>query len=218
MINHLFIDFDGTLVDTLPGIEKAALAALAEVLPGQAAPDFRPHIGPPVRKVFAKALGSLDDPTLDALEQAFRRLYDGELWRHNAPFPGIVEALETLRAAGVRCHILTNKPRVPTHRILELHGLRHLFEEVNTLSEPPAPRIDKPEAARRAAARLGTTPEDTWMVGDARDDAAAAHACSWRFAAACYGYGDASTQGEFPVHLRLAGGSELPKLLDNNAR
>lgn len=212
MIRHVFIDFDGTLVDTLPGIERAALTALAQVLPGHPAPDFRRHIGPPVRKVFAAALGPLDERTLDALERAFRTLYDGELWRDNAPFPGVVEAIDCLRANAVRCHILTNKPRTPTLRILDQHGLRDRFEEINTLAEPPAPRIDKPEAARRAAARLGTLPEDTWMIGDARDDAAAAHACGWHFAAACYGYGDAATQMDFPIHLKLASAVELAKL------
>ena len=49
-------DLDGTLVDSIPGIEASVSAAIAEVAPRLSAPSLRTFIGPPIRTMLERAL------------------------------------------------------------------------------------------------------------------------------------------------------------------
>ena len=53
MAEPVYLDLDGTLVDSVPGIEVSLAHALAAAgVPARVA-DWRPFIGPPVRQVVA---------------------------------------------------------------------------------------------------------------------------------------------------------------------
>ena len=190
-MTHIFFDLDGTLVDSFPGIDFSARAALASVFPERLVPDFRPFIGPPVREVFRRALGDDDTEVLDRLEQAFRRSYDVEGWSRTLSYPGVGDVLAALSDLGLVCHVLTNKPKRPTHEILRHLSLDHYFGEVISPDSRIPGYTSKTEAALDARRRFGLSGPETLLVGDSTDDGAAAEACGFRFAATCFGYGNA---------------------------
>lgn len=202
-MTHIFFDLDGTLVDSFPGIEFSARSALSSVCPGVAAPDFRPFIGPPIREVFCRALAEEDAGTLDHLEQAFRTSYDADGWRRTQTYPGVGKVLAELRAIGLVCHVLTNKPQRPTHEILRHLSLDGFFDEVITPDSRTPKYASKTEAALEARRRHGLAGPETLLVGDSPDDGAAADACGFQFAAACFGYGNAHRECASAVHFRL---------------
>lgn len=188
-IRTYVFDLDGTLVDSIPGIEVAARAALAEQAMACVLPSLLPFIGPPIRRMLQTALALTDEKLLDRLEAAFRQHYDQGAWRETLPYAGVVDTLRTLHAGGARLYVLTNKPALPTARILEHLGWAGLFTEVVTpLSRTPA-YASKTEAALELRARLRHAPQATLLVGDSPDDAAAATAAGFAFAAAAWGYG-----------------------------
>ena len=119
MIANLIFDLDGTLLDSFPGIAYSAQEAMAQVLPGRKAPDFRPFIGPPIREIYRRALGETDEGILRQLEQAYRASYDFEGWRQTRTYPDVTETLQRLIEQDFICFVLTNKPRLPTLKILE---------------------------------------------------------------------------------------------------
>ena len=200
---HVIFDLDGTLADTHPGIADAFHAALFEILPEIAVPDFIRHIGPPVREVFRKALGCDDETTLDSLNAAFRHHYDGVYWKNSHPYSGIPRLLRYLRQQAIPCSVLTNKPSLPTSRILDHFNLRIHFDKVISPDTISPPFRFKSEAAIHLTKLLNLDPRNTWMIGDSDDDAAAAAACGFQFAAAAYGYGQAHLQTRHPIHLTL---------------
>jgi phosphoglycolate phosphatase len=200
---HVIFDLDGTLADTHPGIADAFHAALREILPDTPVPDFIHHIGPPVREVFRNALGLQDEALLDSLNAAFRHHYDGGCWKNSQPYRGIPGLLDYLRLQAIPCSVLTNKPSLPTSRILEHFDLRSHFVQVISPDSASPPFRNKPEAAAHLAALLQPDPATTWIIGDSADDAAAAAACGFHFAAAAYGYGQVHLQSRHPVHLTL---------------
>lgn len=51
----VIFDLDGTLIDSLPGIEASTRHAVAECLPDRVLPSMRELIGPPI----ASMLGNL---------------------------------------------------------------------------------------------------------------------------------------------------------------
>jgi len=212
---HVFFDLDGTLVDSLPGIAFSVAAAINEVVPGHDAPGIRALIGPPIRVILERALDRLDAETIDRVEQAFRRSYNRDGWKKSAPYPGALETIAALNRNGHACHVLTNKPRIPARQILEHLGLASHLKEIIT-PESGNPRYPtKTAAALDAAGRLGISPGKGIIVGDSLDDAAAAEACGFLFAAVTFGYGRASTQTQHPVHLRLAEFSTLADALSS---
>ena len=203
-ITHIFFDLDGTLVHSFPGIAFSANSAVSRVLPDLTAPDFLPYIGPPIREIFRQALREENPEKLFLLEQAFRKSYDSEGWTKTTAFPGVAKTLGSLREANITCFVLTNKPHRPTQAILRHLGLETFFANVFTPDTRTPHFVSKVEAALDARDRMGLPAGKGMIVGDSLDDAAAAEACGFQFAAATSGYGTAHLQQRHPVHYRLA--------------
>lgn len=129
-IQAALFDLDGTLVDSLPGIEFSVDAAIAEVGLPVRKRDLRPLIGPPIREIFEQLLPQADAQQLSSLEAAFRASYDTCGWQKTILYENAALVLEKLKSAGVQVFVVTNKPTFATHRILEALGILHLFEIV----------------------------------------------------------------------------------------
>ncbi len=203
-ITHIFFDLDGTLVHSFPGIAFSANAAVSQVFPDMTPPDFLPFIGPPIREIFRQALHEEDPEKLLLLEQAFRKSYDSEGWTKTTAFPGVAKTLGSLRESNITCFVLTNKPYRPTQAILRHLGLETFFASVFTPDTRTPHFISKVEAALDARDQIGLPASKGLVVGDSMDDAAAAEACGFQFAAATFGYGTAHLQKRHAVHYRLA--------------
>jgi phosphoglycolate phosphatase len=189
MVRHIVFDLDGTLIDSLAGIERSVKAAMAEAFPGREAPSLAGLVGPPIRQVLARAVPEADDTDLDDLVSRFRGHYDRDGWREAVPYAGVSEGLARLRAAGITTSVVTNKPAHPAGRILDELGLKDHFAAVVSPDSVSPPHADKSIALAAHLENLGINPTETWMVGDGVDDERAARACGVRFIAAGYGYG-----------------------------
>lgn len=208
-IANILFDLDGTLVDSSPGIEYSAAAAITAVLPERALADLRQLIGPPIRQMMAQALNIAESGVLDRLEHNFRVSYDGGGWRKTVAYPGVAQMLSELLQAGVKNFIVTNKPVAPTQRILRALNLRRYFADVASLNATEPAFASKTEAAAYLISKHELNPEATILVGDSMDDARAAQACGLRFGAAAYGYGELHFRTELPVHIVLPAPCEL---------
>jgi phosphoglycolate phosphatase len=173
---HIIFDLDGTLIDSLPGIEWSAREALAACGAGPLSRDLGPLLGPPIRTILAEATG-IDAPhRLDALERAFRHSYDTEGWRQTVCFAGALETLERLSAAGAGLWVATNKNRLATGKILSQLGIGRFFREVACRDSRTPVFSSKAEMLIHLMDRRGLAPSECLMVGDTREDAAAAEA------------------------------------------
>jgi phosphoglycolate phosphatase len=107
--------------------------------------------------------------------------------QHSQVFPGVVEGLQALRAAGLRLACLTNKPNAFARPLLAQKGLDGFFEQAfggdafERKKPDPLPLLKTCEA-------LGTLPQHTLMVGDSSNDAAAARAAGCPVVLVSYGY------------------------------
>jgi phosphoglycolate phosphatase len=79
------------------------------------------------------------------------------------PFPGVPEALEQARAAGLRLGIITRNSRAGVALVLARHPLP--LEAIVT-REDLAQVKPHPAHLRLALQRLGVPPERAWMIGD----------------------------------------------------
>lgn len=81
------------------------------------------------------------------------------------PFPGAVETLDALRAAGVRMALITNGPAAIQRAKIDRFDLARRFDHVQVEGECG---FGKPEARayRHALAALGAGAHEAWIVGD----------------------------------------------------
>jgi phosphoglycolate phosphatase len=208
-VENILFDLDGTLVDSLPGIQFSAREAVQAVLPGEKTPDLRAFIGPPIRRIFEKVFPRLPSPALDALESCFRQSYDREGYRKGILYAGVRSTLASLLEEGVSMFLVTNKPLGPTSRILAHTAISEFFREAISPDSVHPPFGDKSAMAEYLLRKFLLARERTLLVGDSADDRKAAEHCGMRFGAAAYGYGGVRVGPAGPPGLLLWGLGDL---------
>jgi phosphoglycolate phosphatase len=211
-VGNIFFDLDGTLVDTLPGIEHSCLAAVRSVLPGRKLGGLRQRMGPPIREIFRQVFNDLNEEKLDELLSHFRASYDNEGWKMSVAYPGVPGTLRRLSSAGLRCFVLTNKPSKPTYDILRGLRLCTYFDRVICPDVKSARFTSKAEELRYLLEELRLAAGQCVFIGDSEDDALAARSCEVPFIAAAYGYGQAHLSKN--VTNMVAVISKFPRLID----
>ena len=187
-------DLDGTLVDTAPDLVGTLNVILAEEglrpLPMAHARDL---IGHGARRLLERGFLAAGEPLpaerMPLLFDRFIARYQAHIADESRPFPGVVAALEALRADGARLAVCTNKPTGLSNSLLDALDLARLFDAV---VGPDAAGHAKPdprhlEAAVTAAAGALSR---AVMVGDAATDAGAARAARVPLVLVSFGYTD----------------------------
>ena len=209
----LFFDFDGTLIDSAPGILEGFRLVLAAENIEPRMPLETGIIGPPLPQTMAALTGETDAARLEHLTARFKAAYDTEGYKVTEPYADLHDTLETLHRAGHRIVLVTNKRRIPTELLLAWLKLEQVIDAIFTPDTWTPPVKSKIDTLRRAIEQLGTDPARAVMIGDSRDDAEAAAANGLACIAVTHGYGDAARQREFPVIARIDGLAELPVIV-----
>lgn len=187
-------DLDGTLVDTAPDLVGTLNAILAEEgLAPLAMRHARDLIGHGARRLlergFLAAGAPLPEERMPGLYARFIDRYRTHIAEGSRPFPGVVEALEELRASGARLAVCTNKPTALSEALLEALDLRRLFAAVVGPDAAPAAKPD-PRHLETAIAAAGGSPARAVLVGDAATDAGAARAAHVPLVLVSFGYSE----------------------------
>jgi phosphoglycolate phosphatase len=167
----IILDLDGTLLDTLDDIAFSMNASLREVgAPVHPANEYRRLVGKGLGTLAFMALpeGKRDAKTVERCVAAMRKVYEGR-WAHaTRPYAGIPETLASLRRAGVRCAVCSNKAHDFTVKMAE-----HFFGAgtfaIILGGGRFAPKPD-PAGALHIASAMGTAPEQFLYAGDSDVD------------------------------------------------
>ena len=192
-VDAIAFDLDGTLVDTIGDLAHALNRTLAEdgfeALAIDAVRDLvGKGVGNLVRRAYAMARG--EPPADDELERIVARYfanYAATLGERSAPYPGVVEGLGRLRAAGFPLAVVTNKASRFVQPHLDRTAFAGWFDAIVGGDDAGA---KKPDAAplELAAARLGVDVRRVLMVGDSGNDVACARAAGAPVVVVPYGY------------------------------
>ena len=185
-------DLDGTLVDTAPDLIGTLNRLLAaEGLAPLALSEARPFIGRGARwlieRGFQAAGASLDEARAPELFDRFIAHYLDHIADESRPFPGVEAALDTLKAAGARLAVCTNKRTDLSLALLDALDLTRRFDAVVGADAAPAPKPD-PRHLTTAVAAAGGVMEKAILVGDAGTDAGAARAAGAPLILVSFGY------------------------------
>lgn len=189
----IVFDLDGTLLDTLPDLARAANLMLAELdLPQVEEETVRAYIGDGAVRLVKRVLtGDWErepDPALFTRAMPiFNRHYRAGVAHETRPFPGVVEGLQAFRAKGFPLGCITNKPEMFTLPLLDETGLAPYFDLVVSGDILPRKKPD-PMPITYACGYFAARPERVVLIGDSGNDREAAHAAGCPTLGVTYGY------------------------------
>jgi pyrophosphatase PpaX len=181
----ILFDLDGTLIDSVRLILDSYHHTMrAHGLPARTDDDWLSGLGTPLSVQFAD--WGNDPETLQALIATYR---DYNLEHHDrmvTVYPGVVDAVQAIRAAGVRTGLVTSKNRRGALRGLGLAGLESMMDVLVCADEVTNPK-PHPEPVEKAVKMLGGILRETIYVGDSIHDMQSGRAAGVLTAAALWG-------------------------------
>ena len=189
MPRSLLLDLDGTLVDTVPDL-TAALNRLmrSRGLPGFARPQVAAMVGDGVAVLVARAFEAhRRRPDANAIAD-FAADYEAHVAVESALYPDVLETLERMAADGWQLAVCTNKPERAARTLLRHLGLLPLMRAVGG-GDSFAMRKPDPGHLLATLAQAAGTPAEAILLGDHRNDVAAAKLAGIASIFAGWGYG-----------------------------
>jgi phosphoglycolate phosphatase len=167
-------DLDGTLVDTAADLTASLVHALAAC--GHAAPPagmLRNHAGTGGRGMIAHWAAvsgkTFDEAAIQRVLGVFLAHYESAMPGVSRPYPGSMELVESLRSAGWRTAICTNKPQ---HLAEKLMGKLNLADRFDAICGADFFDVRKPDPRHLTGtiSLAGGNSEWAVMLGDSETD------------------------------------------------
>lgn len=170
----IVFDCDGTLLDTLTDLRNAVNYVLrAHDLPERSVPEVKAALGNGVAHLMRQSLpDSISEAEFNTYLDEFKAYYGEHLQDYTAPYPGMLDVLDTLRAKGYKLAIVSNKIQ---------EGITPLNKEyfgdrlpVAIGERPGLQRKPAPDMVLQALKELGSTQSESIYIGDSEVDVATA--------------------------------------------
>ncbi|MBY6082684.1 HAD-IA family hydrolase [Ruegeria arenilitoris] len=170
----VIFDLDGTLADTSGDLLAAANHCFRQMGYGEvlvhgqdAAVALRG--GRMMLTHGLKRVSAYDEETVNAYYPVLLEAYGQAIDTHTTFYPGALQAVEALKAAGYGVGICTNKPEALAELLMTRLGARALFGSLVGADTLPVRKPD-PAPLREAARRAGGHPDHCILVGDSDTD------------------------------------------------
>ena len=193
-IPFVVFDLDGTLAETAGDLITTLNVILAQddIAP-LAIDQARVLLGAGARALiergYASAGRTVEKPRLEQSFVEFLAYYEAHICDESHLFPGVVETLDKLEAAGFGLAVCTNKIEATADKLLGALGVRDRFgaicgQDTFAVSKPD------PRALLLTIDKAGGAVEGSVMVGDSITDIATAKAARIPVVAVDFGYTD----------------------------
>ncbi len=198
-------DLDGTLIDTAPDLIDSLNHTIdAAGLEPVTFDDLTHLVGHGARAMIERAFALRGHPLNEAdfppMLDRFITHYLAGMPGKGAPYPGVLEAIERLSAAGWKVAVCTNKMEGLARRLIETNGLTDRFAAItggDTFT------VRKPDAAHLfgTVERAGADSRRTIMIGDSLNDILVARNAGVPSIAVPFGYSDRPLADLAPTHI-----------------
>ena len=194
-IAAVMIDLDGTLLDTVPDLARAAERMLDALgLPLRTQEEIRSFIGKGIPNLVERCLEASAGAARAKILQAdalalYHDFYFEESGKRSAVYPGVLAGLAQFRAMHLRLACVTNKAARFTLPLLEQKGLAPFFELVVS-GDTLARKKPDPMQLAHICAEFALAPATVLLIGDSVNDAVAARAAGCPVVCVSYGYNE----------------------------
>ena len=216
----MLYDLDGTLLDTAADITLALNRALAEQgWDAMEEGDIRHMIGRGgpllVERAAQAQRRELDQRTRAVLVERFFHHYGLLEPTHQAvaqPYPGVVEGVKRLNAAGLRSAVVTNKQHRFAVDLLQRLDLSRYIDVV-VGGDTCERRKPDPQPLLFACESMRVDKSKVVSIGDSTNDVQAARAAEIPIVCVTYGYNEGQDPRALPCDAFIDSFTELPALL-----
>lgn len=212
-IEHIMLDFDGTIADTSEGIVSSMHYAYDKLgIKREKDDTIRNIIGPPLEQMFSKLLDTDDGLYIKKCVVLFRERYAQKGIRELRLYDGVKETLKELSESGIKLYIVTSKPEEFVIDICREQGIYEYFTGITGVSKVKI----SPSKSKRMSLLMENykiTPDNGIMVGDRPEDAIASSENNVECIGALYGFGKKNELSEKGCEKFINAFSELRKII-----
>ena len=188
--DNFIFDFDGTLADSagevLACIEKAFNKCDVSFEKERLNPSV---MGPSLTEIAVIVKPELNDENIiNAIVAEYRKIYDYDENDITKLYDGMKEWLIFLKNSNKKIFIATNKPKIPTMRLVKSLKI-DFFDDIYTVDKYNDKKLKKSQMIEEITSRYNLLKEKTLMVGDCLSDIEAAKQAGVYSLAALWGYG-----------------------------
>lgn len=164
----IFLDLDGTIVDSTSAYIEAAKIAFQAV--GRPIPPIEVLLELPKRVEQGRCIDDISDGTTDEFLPVYLDAYHAITEKETKLFPNIAYTLELLsKKAKLALITMRHVPNEILQKELDTHGIAKYFTHVVTALDTDKPK-PSPEALIRCVEALDVDMQDCIMVGDSIND------------------------------------------------
>jgi len=165
-------DLDGTLLNTLEDLAAATNYALTQMgWPARTVEEVRQFVGNGVKLLIDRAAPADSTPEeREACLAFFKARYAAHMDDATAPYPGIPEALASLRERGCKLAVCSNKFDAAVKGLARRYFPGLLDGAVGELESAGIPKKPHPAMVDKLMEELGVKREDCVYVGDSDVD------------------------------------------------
>lgn len=190
--DNIIFDFDGTLIDSKPGVAFSFKKVVKE-LSSQEIDDEEVSrlIGSPLVQIISVLLKTNDQTVISRGSELFKKYYSEEGIRLNVVYPGIEKMLTTLKNQFCQLFVVSNKIESFMKKILKQHNLEKYFTFIRG-TDGADKQSKKAEYIREIMTRYKLKNTETVIVGDTENDILAGKENSIYTIGVTWGYGQES--------------------------
>ncbi len=243
MIKAAFFDLDGTLVDSVGGLQTSMNIVMKKLGFDEITEEqTKKFIGNGYQVFVEKSLKATADrryfkaeklahknpdmamelemqadDALAAYDEAceeYLKVYAVHFMDNSDAYPGMRETLAELRNRGIKLACITNKPVIATAKTLEQAFGKDYFDYV-VCDDGVIPKKPDITGCRKAMDALGVASEEVVYLGDTKTDMITAKNADFIAVGCLYGFRDRKELVESGADYLISTPSELPGLIDS---
>ena len=189
MDNYIF-DLDGTLVDSSSEILQCLQQALNQNFVTYDKSKLNTDImGPSLKEIIKLIVPELnDEKIINSVVARYRFLYDYNTKDSSKLYAGMFDLLEMLLKENKKIFIATNKPKIPTMRLVNSLNINFFNDILTPDKYSQDKRLNKQEMIEDIIIKHELCKEKTVMLGDILSDIDSAHSAGIKVIGALWGY------------------------------
>jgi phosphoglycolate phosphatase len=169
LFKNIIFDLDGTLIDSSGDIIDCLIKAYKKTGDFGEIKVTDNHIGPPLTEIIANITPFINKKKVNEIIKVFRRYYDNSQFPKTRLFPYVRRLINKLEKSDSKIFIVTNKPLVPTMRIINKLRI-NLFEDILALDYTKTWLSSKKKMIRHLIKKYNLNTTETVLIGDSISD------------------------------------------------
>lgn len=166
----VIFDMDGTILDTLDDLAGSLNYALTQSgMPTRTRTEVCNFVGNGIRKLIERGVPDrCTEEQINHVHAVFTEHYKKHCADHTQPYRGILELIQTLRAAGVKTAVVSNKADYGVQELCEQY-----FDGMFDVAVGERPNVRKkpaPDSVNEVLRQLGVDRTHALYVGDSDVD------------------------------------------------